>query len=236
MLLEPCTIEKFTIDYLLIRESEETIMGAEIEFEPRNQYIVINGNKTYLDAYYINEAGLSSDKLYHKIFTPQFGFWVQPEDVSRLLNVLRHRQEIKLRNRSLIHERERIDAETPFEYDEIDSDIYKCFIVLKSGMCDAIGTWKQFYKVEKAIQEICIKNGGRYFKNESKNAKFAIIFNTYGRVYTVVSSLKDKCFKVTSFEAVLEHFRLSHLFSIEKISKQVIEANEFRRKSVRSDS
>lgn len=110
------------------------------------------------------------------------------------------------------------EINTPFEYSVIDEDIYKCFISNKSGMCERLGSWEQFNIVEERIIDICMKNKGRYYKSPTKNAKFAIIFSPSSRNYSNVTKLKEKGYKVTSFENVLVYFRLTDMWDCKKFT------------------
>ena len=47
--------EVFTVDFVSIRESGKTIKKAEVIFPDNNQYIIINGEKIYFDAYYVRD-------------------------------------------------------------------------------------------------------------------------------------------------------------------------------------
>jgi len=232
----PYTKEKFTFDYLRVKETDETILSAEVEFESKNQYMNnMSGGKFYLDVFYIRELGLSRDGKYQRIATPQYEFFVSPEDVERFLIVLKHRQKVKHEAKAKMKEREILNQTHTFEYDAIDDDIYYCFIAYKSGMCDAIGKWAQFFKVEEVLRAECEKNGGKYLKKEGKTAKFAILFNPGYRVYSVVADLREKGLKVTTFEAILRHFNWTKMFSIEQLEKHIAKIEEYAKKSAVSE-
>ena len=219
--------EVFTVDFVSIRESGETIKKAEVIFPANNQYIIINGEKIYFDAYYVRDEGMSSDNLYHRIATPDFKFWILPKDFKRFMSIANYRHDMFIENRKKRDEFIKADINTSFEYDPIDKDIYKCFISNKTGMCDAIGTWEQFSKVEEQIAKICEKNNGKYFKTQAKAAKFAIIFDYARRTYSNVTSLREKGYKVTTFEAALEFFGLSYMWNIKNIKKMENEHKKF---------
>lgn len=223
--------EIFTVDFISIRENNETIKNAEVVFPAKNQYIIINGEKTYFDAYYVRDEGKSSDNLYNRIATPDFKFWILPKDYKRFMVIANHRHDILIENRKKRDEIIKIDMNTPCEYDSIDKDIYKCFISNKAGMCDAIGTWEQFRKVEEQIAKICEENSGRYFKTQAKTANFAIIFDYIARTYSNVSSLKEKGYKVTTFEKALEFFGLSHMWNLSNLKKMEKKHKEFIKES-----
>lgn len=97
---------------------------------------------------------------------------------------------------------------TPVKYSPIDEDIFKCFIAHQSGMCDAIGTWEDFRKIENEIAQLCKTQGGRYFKSKAKGAKFAIIFSPHAQTANEVWSLQQDGYKVTSFDRAISHFDL----------------------------
>ena len=90
----------------------------------------------------------------------------------------------------------------------IDDDIYKCFIAHQSGMCDAIGTWDDFRKVEAEIARICKEHGGRYYKSKAKGAKFAIIFSPHAQTDRDAWDLQQDGYKVTSFDLAVAFFGL----------------------------
>jgi hypothetical protein len=87
------------------------------------------------------------------------------------------------------------DLTSPVEYSSIDSDIYRCFICNKTGMCEEIGTWEQFAKVEDHIAKLCQERNGKYYKSQAKTASFAIIFAPTARTHSNVMSLKEKGFQ-----------------------------------------
>jgi len=213
--MEKGQIERFTIDFLYIKERNTTIKNCTVQFYEKNQYIEINGDTTYFDPFYIKDDGLSSDCLYYKIFTPLFAFWVNPMDYQRLLNVIKFKQELQFKKRQLRKDIDRLNAENTIEFDDIDEDIYNYFIAHKSGLCAKVGTWNQVNRVEKAIELLCIKNNGIFYKNETRKARFAIIFNPAHCVYTIISAFREKGFKVTSFEKVVTYFNLKRLFNVD---------------------
>ena len=113
----------------------------------------------------------------------------------------------------------RKDLTSPVKYSAIDEDIYKCFISNKTGMCDDIGTWEEFYKVEEQIAKICQEKDGKYYKSQAKTARFAIIFDPAARTLSNVTGLKKKGYKVTTFEKALEHFSLTDIYDCKKLMK-----------------
>jgi hypothetical protein len=110
----------------------------------------------------------------------------------------------------------RRDLITPVEYSTIDSDIYMCYIPSRGRVCNALGTLEQFKIVEERIASLCQENNGRYYKNKSKKAKFAIIFDPGVRSNSNVKIWKEEGFKVTTFEKALEYFSLTDLWDCKK--------------------
>lgn len=102
--------------------------------------------------------------------------------------------------------------ETPITYSLIDDDISRCFISHPSGMCNAIGTWEEFKKVENLIALLCKEQGGRYYRSKAKGAKFAIIFSPYAQTASEVWSLQQEGYKVTSFDRAIAYFGLKELW------------------------
>lgn len=112
--------EVFTVDFVSIKESGKTIKKAEVIFPANNQYIIINGEKIYFDAYYVRDEGMSSDNLYHRIATPDFKFWILPKDYKKFMSIANYRHNILIENRKKRDEFIKADINTPFEYDPID--------------------------------------------------------------------------------------------------------------------
>ena len=101
---------------------------------------------------------------------------------------------------------------TPVTYSPIDDDISKCFIAHRSGMCDAIGTWEDFKKVENEIALRCKSHGGRYYKSKAKGAKFAIIFSPHAQTANEIWNLQQEGYKVTSFDRAIACFGLQEIW------------------------
>lgn len=167
---------------------------------------------------------------YQKVSTIDYRFWITPKDYKRFMKVVNRRHEIKIENKRKRIEYIKIDNRKEVEYDPIDEDIYKCFIAHKSSMTSEIGTWDQFHKVEERIAEICKENNGRYYKSSSKNAKFAIIFSYVNRVHLSVSKLREKGYKVTTFEKALEYFGLTDMWDTDTLVRMEKEHKEFMKK------
>ena len=113
----------------------------------------------------------------------------------------------------------RKDLTSPVKYSAIDEDIYKCYIANKTGMCDEIGTWDQFKKVEERMAQICQEKNGKYYKAQTKSAKFAIIFDPAARTLSNAAKLQEKGFKVIPFEKALDHFGLTGLWDCETLTR-----------------
>ena len=173
---------------------------------------------------------MSKDNLYHKVATPDFVFWISPNDYDRFMEVLNYRHSVLVENKKAKLDSICLNNERAFEYDVIDDDIYNCFVAYKSGMTSEIGTWEKFYKVEAKIAEKCLQNGGKYFKNESKRAKFAIIFSYTNRMYSHVKKLRDKGYKVTSFENALVYFGLSKMWKCDVLLEKEKWYKEYMKK------
>ena len=101
---------------------------------------------------------------------------------------------------------------TPVTFTPVDDDIYKCFIAHQSGMCDAIGTWELFRKVEEQIALHCKARGGRYFKTNAKGARFAIIFSPHSQTSEEIWSLRQEGYKVASFDQAISYFNLGEMW------------------------
>jgi hypothetical protein len=121
----------------------------------------------------------------------------------------------------------RRDLTSPVEYSSIDSDIYRCFISNKTGMCEKIGTWEQFGKVEERIAKVCQENNGKYYKSQAKTARFAIVFDPSARTNSNVTTLKEKGYKVTTFEKALEYFALTSMWDCGRLAKAENEHKKF---------
>lgn len=221
--------QAFIIDFVSIRGSDETIKKAEVRLPANNQYIIINGDKEYFDCYYVNNEGLSSDKLYYRVATPDFKFWIYPRDLARFMSIAEYRHELLIENRKRRDEAVKIDIYTPFDYDQITDEIYKCFIANKTGMCDAIGTWGKLNKVEDRIAMMCQENNGKYYKTPAKTARYAIIFDPHSRTFSNVNSLKEKGYRVSTFEKALVYFGLNSLWDCESMIRMENEHKEFMR-------
>lgn len=221
----------YIIDFVYSYEIGDTVKNAIVVFPPNYDEILVNDISYRLDTYSVEDIGYSSDRKYRKIKIPDFVFWVTPKDFKSFKSILDKRHILYMENKRLreerIKEQFKVDYNTPFNYDEIDEDIYKCFIAYQSGMSENIGTWDKFHKVEDEISNICSANGGKLYKSPAKSAKFAIIFSPHNRTYSNVKSLKDKGYKVTTFENSLSFFRLEHMWNVKALKKTENEAKSF---------
>lgn len=215
--------EAFIIDYVSIRETGETIEKAKVKFLAGDQDIIINDGAEYFDAYYVRNEGLSSDKLYYRIATPDFKFWVKPKDLKRFMAVGNHRNRVLMEKRYKRQETIRELVTAPLQYDPITEGIYRCFIVDGSKITSELGTWDDFRKIENEIKAVCELNSGRYYKSAAKGARFAIIFSPYNRMAGTVDGLREKGFLVTTFEQAVRFFGLDHMWDCdnhERIAKE----------------
>ena len=128
-------------------------------------------------------------------------------------------------------------------YDEIDNDIYNCFIEGKVYYLSTFGRYleesdvlkiqediadnKQRLRiVEIEIDRICSANNGKYYKRNKKHAKFIILLNPWIRTYNVVNRLRNEGYKVTTFENALYYFNLNNFFNVDSLVKADIEYQE----------
>ncbi|ROR29279.1 hypothetical protein EDD66_103215 [Mobilisporobacter senegalensis] len=106
-----------------------------------------------------------------------------------------------------------------YEYDPIDSDIYRCFIAYQYGISNNVNVSTKFQKIEDRISNICSAKGGKYYRTPAKSAKFAIIFNSKDINYNSIKGLIDEGYKVTTFENALKYFKLDHLWDMNSTKK-----------------
>ncbi|MBU5225264.1 hypothetical protein KQI36_01120 [Clostridium senegalense] len=220
---------EFIIDYLNI-DYNTTLKDVKVLLPSNSNQIIINNNSMYFDSSYIEEVGYSKDGLYRKIFTRKFAFWITPSAYKHFLNIIkdREKQYKKEKEEDLIKLKQVYEEE--LEYDSIDNDIYICCIVNKSendlGNINCGGNRKKFLEIEECISNICSKNNGRYYKTQAENAKFAIIFSCNSRTAQNVKSLREKGYKVTSFENALKFLKLTELWDINKMNDEIKRINE----------
>ncbi|MBZ9635561.1 hypothetical protein [Clostridium sp. FP1] len=219
----------FTIDYLNI-DYDEKLKNAKIIFPLDSNQIIINGDSMYFNALSIDEAGRSEDDLYRKIYTRNFAFWITPCDYNAILYIMKDREkkyQLEKQNNKI---RIKATYSEEFEYDKIDDDIYRCCIVDKGdtdlGNINCGGSIKDFKNIENYISDICKEHGGRYYKTQSKNTKFVIIFGCNARLASRVKYFRNKGYKVTSFENVLKYLSIANLWDINKMKNETIRIKE----------
>jgi len=150
---------------------------------------------------------------------------ISKAEMADRLKSFKEREEKKL-------QRYQRDIATPAEYSAIDSDIYKCFISSKNGLCG--GTAQQFREIEECIARLCQEKKGKYYKAQAKAAKFAIVLNPIARLYSNVTSLKEKGYKVITFEKALEHFGLTDLWDCKELIDAEKEYKKERKQYVKT--
>lgn len=213
----------FIIDFMYLIRKDRHIKDVKVFFYKDERAININGEKRAFETYGLEERRMSKDNKYYKIANRDYLFWISPRDYKRFKLALENAKSLyrKEKEDADIYRREqnRINLQTPFEYDEIDNDIYKCFIAYKLTYEREDGTLKQFRKIEDKIIDICKEHNGRYFKTAAKTAEFAIIFDYHAIFYTYVKELKDKGYKVTSFEKALEYFDIYDMWDFKTMNE-----------------
>lgn len=219
---------KYLIDFLRIRKDGTTLKNVEVSFPLNSSHIIIDGIQKHFDAYSIDETGWSEDNKYKRIITRQFCFWIKPKDYNYLKDIMLHKQKELIEYRKSQDERTKNDHLVPFEYDVIDNDIYKCFIAGKSSYIEVeVGTMSDFRKVEEKLDSICKEHSGKYYKSEAKSAKFAILFNYSNRTASTVNTFREKGYKVTSFENMIEHFGLTEVWDTRGLKERVSKQKEY---------
>ncbi|MBP1744446.1 MAG: hypothetical protein H6Q58_1424 [Firmicutes bacterium] len=209
--------EELVIDTLISQGGtygDELMKNVKVSFPPNSDKIIINGEPFFLNVKRIDYDGYDEKDSVYKISTYDFNFWVSREKTYKSLKgILENRHSEYLEQEKIQNQSIREEYLKPFEYDTIDDDIYNCFIAYKSSYIESdIGNSYDFTKTEERLAEICKEHGGKYYKNAAKSAKFAIIFSYTNRTASCVNSLREKGYKVTSFENVIEHFGLQDIF------------------------
>lgn len=221
---------KYIIDFLKIRSNDTTLKNVEVYFPLSSPHIIIDGAQKHFDAYSIDEIGWSEDNKYKRIITREFCFWIKPKDYKSLKDIMLYKQKKLMEDKNAQNERMKNDHMTSFEYDAIDDDIYKCFIACKTSCIEVeVGTMNNFRRVEEKLDSICKEHGGRYYKSEAKSAKFAILFSYLNRTASIVNAFRDKGYKVTSFENVIEHFGLTEIWDTRGLKERVRKQQEYYR-------
>ena len=209
----------------LILETKERIPVMFSEIFPEQLRFVILGEQCVLwtkdDREEINVyrpgimGGVGKIASLTKLGNPEMtkhlvlGYEVHMQIKNRLGDTLLCEIEVRPTRRMLLT---RALPTTPVTFTPIDDDIYRCFIAHQSGMCDAIGTWECYGKVEEQIALQCKARGGRYFKTKAKSAKFAIIFSPYSHTSEEIWSLQQEGYKVTSFDQAISYFGLGKMW------------------------
>lgn len=217
---------EFVIDTLIIQGGaygDRFMKNVKVSFPPNSDKIIINGEPFSLNVKRIDYDGYDEKDSVYKISTYDFNFWVSWEKTyENLKRVMENRHKEYLEQEKIKNQSISEDYMKAFEYDAIDDDIYHCFIAYKSSYIESdIGNSYDFSLIEDRLAEICKEHGGKYYKNASRSAKFAIIFSFEKRSASCVSSLRDKGYKVTSFENVIEHFGLQDIFDTKGLIARV---------------
>lgn len=216
--------EHFKIDFMNTPiKNQEKLKDAEIIFYKNDSRMSVNGVMRALDTYDIHDIGMSKDRKYNRVANIEYVFWITPRDYKRFMicveNVDRLRgeevEQAKIERKRI----NKLNVETPLQYDEIDDDIYKCFIAHKPDGSREDGSFEQFKAIEDKISNICKEHGGRYFKTAAKTAKFAIIFDHRYMFYTYIKELKDKGYKVTSIIELLKYLEMADMWDIKTLYK-----------------
>lgn len=216
--------EHFKIDFMNTPiKNEEKLKDVEVIFYKEDSRISINGVKRAFNTYGVKDIGMSKDHKYNRIANMEYVFWITPRDFKRFKRCIENVDRLRKQEQDQAeNERKKINKmnlEMPFEYDEIDESIYKCFIAHKLTYEREDGTSKQFRKIEDKIIDICKEHNGKYFKTAAKTAKFAIIFDCHAMFYTYIEELKDKGYKVTSFEKALEYFDIYDMWDFKTMNE-----------------
>jgi hypothetical protein len=175
----------------------------------------------------VENEGLSSDKKYYRIATPDFKFWINKRDVRSFLGNLKERHVNFIESRIEQHRATVNELSKEVIFDPITDDIYKCFIAYKTGLSEEVGSHKKLIEVEAKINEVCMKHGGKCYKTKAKSANFAIIFSIHSRFFSNVEGLRDAGYKVTTFENALRYFGLENKWNcdkLERLSKEHLES------------
>ncbi len=183
--------------------------------------IIIDGKRLHYDPYDFEEVGWSSDHKYRKVYTQDVAFWVSPDDYKDFIRLLK---DLKQKCAAQKVERDKSMADLtkaylePCEYDDIDDDIYRCFISDKGGFAD-LAAGDRFERALLKWADICAQNGGKLFKSSAKGAKFAIIQNYTARLPERIKELHADGYKVTNFERIVTQFGLGEYWDVEAVER-----------------
>lgn len=188
--------------------------------------IILDGNRQRGYCGYVNESGMSSDGLYHRVHLADYTFWVDPSDYDTLMDLLEERQQqSRIKTSQRRAEREEYDRRHAEQFiagvqsDEITKDIYKCFI-----HSSPIPKYqKQFTKVTELIGKKCTENGGRLYKSAAKGANYAIEadYNKYTADY--FDDLRQRGYKVVTLEQAVQYMHLEKYWAIDEIQADIKE-------------
>lgn len=78
----------FHLKYLKLSDTRKARKpkNAMVGFSKDGQYIIINGEREPYNTAFLNNEGMSRDYLYQKISTPDYVFWVKPEDCDKFIS------------------------------------------------------------------------------------------------------------------------------------------------------
>lgn len=82
------TIKRYSVDFA--HESGVDLQNAELVFgDSKPGTFLLNGVEKSIIGNYVDDAGMSSDNKYHRIYAGQFAFWVTPKDFPAFLTDLK---------------------------------------------------------------------------------------------------------------------------------------------------
>lgn len=186
--------------------------------------IILDGNRQRGYCGYVNESGMSSDGLYHRVHLADYTFWVDPSDYDTLMDLLEERQQqSRIKTSQRRAEREEYDRRHAEQFiagvqnDEITKDIYKCFI-----HSSPIPKYqKQFTKVTELIGKKCTENGGRLYKSAAKGATYAIEADYTKYTADHFDDLRQRGYKVVTFEQAVQYMHLEKYWAIDEIQADI---------------
>lgn len=217
---------EFVVDKLISQYTtygDIILRNAKVSFPPNSDKIIVNGEEFFFNAKRVEFDGYDDKDSLYKISTYDFNFWVsRKKTYNELKAVIEDKHNAYLEQVKFENQKIKAEHLEPFQYDTIDNDIYSCFIAHKLNYIESdIGNSFDFTKVEEKLAEICREHGGKYYKNAAKAAKFAIIFSYENRTADSVIKLRDKGYKVTSFENMIDYFGLQEIFDTKGLIEKV---------------
>jgi len=218
--------KEFVIDKLISQSTtygDVFLKNAKVSFPPNSDKVIINGEAFFFNVKRIDYGGYDDKDSLYKISTYDFNFWVRRKRTYNDLKiVLENMHDEYLKQVELENQKIKEEYLEPFKYDTIDNDIYNCFIAHQLNYIESdVGNSYDFTVVEEKLAEICKEHGGKYYKNAAKAAKFAIIFSYKYRTAESVAKLRDKGYKVTSFENMIDYFGLQEIFDTKGLKEKV---------------